>query len=602
MRASAFTGTLLVVLAFSVLAPSSTHAIVNDTVVLGDELSPSEFLAEVQIKLVLHVLDVPKAIDGCASLTAASEGYHFEGGQASGLSQDRCTTGGTCQCKSFSDSCDSGDCYKVYRCNDTAADGCFAVSNCTQTVFTTVMESVFEDDVRDAFVNCMASASRHTETTFVDLGICLSDCPDMEPGSSFEDMKAIVACHRFCAFSTADMDCNVTVTTTTTTTTVTTTTTTTTNATTTTTTTTTSFTGCVNDMYEPNDSPPGEVTMVGGGDSSISAVICDGEDDWFAIPVCNGTIIIKVLFDHQTGDLDMDLYDDGGSPLTYSASATDNEWIVFSHEGANSTVFLDVYGYEGASAPYTMQTTLLCGELSCLTDDYEPNDSQLAAANLGNETTQALATACSGNDDYYEVAVCPGGALFVSLWFNGDDSDLDFIIYDEFGTEVASAETEGWPETAALFNTNATEATYYILVFGFAGSEAPYQLDVTVNCDPDCTSDDFEPNNSPSNPTVIGSNDAFNATVCYGEEDWYAFFPCANGFASIDVYFEDAVGDLDVVLFDFEGTILDVSDTSTDNEHVESVTYPGEGPPMFALVVGAPGDSAPYEFIISTTC
>ncbi|EGD80330.1 hypothetical protein PTSG_10585 [Salpingoeca rosetta] len=100
---------------------------VSDAILdLGDELTLEDFLADA-------------GIDGCVMLTPSSTGYHFERGQASGLSRSRCTLGGACQCRQF-EACDTGDCLKVYRCNDTESNGCVAVSSCVQTTFDTTFE------------------------------------------------------------------------------------------------------------------------------------------------------------------------------------------------------------------------------------------------------------------------------------------------------------------------------------------------------------------------------------------------------------------------------------------------------------------------------
>ncbi|EGD83283.1 hypothetical protein PTSG_11453 [Salpingoeca rosetta] len=64
-------------------------------IVLGDELTSTEFVNTVNL-------------DNCAELTDSSAGYYFEGGAATGLTRDRCSVGGTCQCRQFTDGCDNG--------------------------------------------------------------------------------------------------------------------------------------------------------------------------------------------------------------------------------------------------------------------------------------------------------------------------------------------------------------------------------------------------------------------------------------------------------------------------------------------------------------
>ncbi|EGD80909.1 hypothetical protein PTSG_01494 [Salpingoeca rosetta] len=196
-------------------------------------------------------------------------------------------------------------CDKVYRCNDTEANGCVAITNCTQTIFSTGMQvtvdcdrglplderdeggldffamrwkqalqedchigrlcryngdtaatihvvngttfrttvlssgevdklvectasanfrfnrcsvtsGIFADYSLDAYTDCVAVAGHHTELALIDYGICLSDCPDITPATTSDDVLSTLRCWKNCAFLTANVDCDVEVTTSTT--------------------------------------------------------------------------------------------------------------------------------------------------------------------------------------------------------------------------------------------------------------------------------------------------------------------------------------------------------------------------------------------------
>lgn len=100
---------------------------------------------------------------------------------------------------------------------------------------------------------------------------------------------------------------------------------------------------------EPNNTPA-EAATLALGDLVIGG-ICDGEPDYFSIST-DAQWRIDLLFDHATGDLDVEALDQNGERIGLSESATDDERI----EGTGPAL-LRVYGWEGAQAPYRLRFT-----------------------------------------------------------------------------------------------------------------------------------------------------------------------------------------------------------------------------------------------------
>ena len=78
--------------------------------------------------------------------------------------------------------------------------------------------------------------------------------------------------------------------------------------------------------------------------------ICEDERDWFTVYV-SGQVEVSIDFRHAEGDLDLGVYDASGQTLASSASTTDRESVTVE---ADSQIFIEVFGYLGAAADYTL--------------------------------------------------------------------------------------------------------------------------------------------------------------------------------------------------------------------------------------------------------
>lgn len=106
------------------------------------------------------------------------------------------------------------------------------------------------------------------------------------------------------------------------------------------------------EAQEPNNTPA-EATPIVVGDR-FSAGICDVQPDYWQIDA-DGPWTFTVEFSHAIGDIDMAFAGPDGRPLADRPAANsgdDNE--VLQGEGAALIV---VYGFNGASAPYTVSLT-----------------------------------------------------------------------------------------------------------------------------------------------------------------------------------------------------------------------------------------------------
>ncbi len=164
---------------------------------------------------------------------------------------------------------------------------------------------------------------------------------------------------------------------------------------------------------EPNDGFENATNVTDGYYADLE--ITDGDTDFYAVELDQGDELeASIYFSHATGDLDMRVYDETQEQLLDSTSATDNETITLSSD-AGGTYFVEVYGFDDATAPY----------------------------DLGIRTSSGLAdAACSLSD----TEAPPGTTVFLDA---SDSENVDLYTYDKEGDGTYDAEgsqdTESFP-------------------------------------------------------------------------------------------------------------------------------------------------------------
>jgi hypothetical protein len=111
----------------------------------------------------------------------------------------------------------------------------------------------------------------------------------------------------------------------------------------------------------PNSSNKGFVLYAQGGSSASGLSLTPtGDVDWFVL-VCSQTIVsdsprfvhkVSINFNHDAGDLDMDVFTPWENLIGGSSGVTNQEEFIVT--GNVTTVFLKVYGYAGATGDYSV--------------------------------------------------------------------------------------------------------------------------------------------------------------------------------------------------------------------------------------------------------
>ncbi|HJL20417.1 MAG TPA: hypothetical protein RMH99_32420 [Sandaracinaceae bacterium LLY-WYZ-13_1] len=82
--------------------------------------------------------------------------------------------------------------------------------------------------------------------------------------------------------------------------------------------------------------------------TSVDARLCADEEDWFRVDA-ESEITVRIDFEHDDGDLDLELLDTDGASLGTSTSVQDTESVT-----ASGPLYVRVYGYRGAANAYTI--------------------------------------------------------------------------------------------------------------------------------------------------------------------------------------------------------------------------------------------------------
>ncbi|MBU1241898.1 hypothetical protein KKD52_06930 [Myxococcota bacterium] len=100
------------------------------------------------------------------------------------------------------------------------------------------------------------------------------------------------------------------------------------------------------DAAEPNNAPTAATPLTSGSQSGLQ--ICEADEDWFTFTT-TGPFTVSIAFSHAVGDIDMQLLQNGAVVQT-SQGSSDAETIT----GDAGTWSLRVYGYSGATGPYSL--------------------------------------------------------------------------------------------------------------------------------------------------------------------------------------------------------------------------------------------------------
>jgi hypothetical protein len=370
---------------------------------------------------------------------------------------------------------------------------------------------------------------------------------------------------------------------------------------------------CEDDEYEPNNSEEEPVELEPG---QYSLAMCNDAvngftfNDCFVVPLRFEEVVFATIdFEHQDGDLDLRLYDEGLSLVDLSQSQTDGEQIVHSAQD-NGNYVLCIEPQGGAfSTIYTLDLEVQDVVLECFEDGNEAlGDNNCSDARdrleplpLEQEVRIDGRTVCEGDEDWVALRMRLGQILNASVTRTEGAATLDVeLLLNDCSTIVAQTDTFGPIRT--LQYTSDSDGIFYLRTF----AEEPlltagYDLSILLEPgDFQCPEDvvngvPSEPNESSNEATFldIEREEEFaheDLYVCADDVDWYSVridVPSDRIRATLRQSLDDEP--LSIAVIDVDGgTVLNQNIDLLAEKTVESLSLPEAG--IYYIRVAGIGD------------
>ena len=280
---------------------------------------------------------------------------------------------------------------------------------------------------------------------------------------------------------------------------------------------------CSADQFEANggNDGPGNATGLGTG-SWATLEICTGDEDWFRFDLDEGqTLEVAISFQHQFGDLDLELLDVTGSTLLVAA-ASQSSYEVVTYTAPNAlSVMAHVQGYQGDVNGYRLDATITSPDGSCPEDVAGVHVSPVTALVMFSGYYDGM-VACPQVPDWYALDLNGGETVTVEV-APGDSTvttpggPLQLELYAENSTSPVATATalQGESASASWTLPNAGRLTYRVS----ASTSTAYSLDQWVQ-EPDgpCQPDRLEPNDDASTATPVDAEVFTRLRLCDNDD------------------------------------------------------------------------------------
>ncbi|HEY2416219.1 MAG TPA: pre-peptidase C-terminal domain-containing protein [Pirellulaceae bacterium] len=211
-------------------------------------------------------------------------------------------------------------------------------------------------------------------------------------------------------------------------------------------------------------------------------------------------------------------------------------------------------------------------------DVFENNDTFASAFDLGRLTAPVQVGPLSLIDanDWFRFTTAAKGTVAdnVTITFQNSQGNLDLELYSVSGIRLKTSTGFGNSETISLNGLAA--GTYNIRVYGKAGATNP-EYTLTINAPRVPIDDIFENNDTRQTASNLGtfvSGATISDLALLDTHDWYRFTTTSTGTAanSVSISFVNALGNLDLELYNANGTRVA---TSTGSGNTEKISLSG---------------------------
>ncbi|MCP4872219.1 MAG: hypothetical protein GY898_26245, partial [Proteobacteria bacterium] len=365
---------------------------------------------------------------------------------------------------------------------------------------------------------------------------------------------------------------------------------------------------CTSDSYEPNDAPfTAAGPLAAGAYPGLHACLAD--EDWFEIDLTAGEeLTVDLSFAHIEGDIDMEVFDSAANSVGLGNSSTDNESVTYT-AATTGTYLLQVLLFSDSGSvvgnPYDLDVAITPPP-ACPSDSLEPNDSQITGAPVTDGSYPGL-SACTGDDDWYLLELLAGETLELDLIFSHAEGNIDVVVVDDLGNELASSSTttddESLSFTAPGYSLIGIEVILETDLGSLPGNS--YDLEVLIE-DAACVDDTFAGNDDlASAATLTPPTSETGLVLCDGvDEDWYEL-PGLTDTDVIDIAAAFDGAELDVNFFLYDGSdslVASAQAVGGDSEELlYSIAAAGDHKLQIAAGSDPGGNGGVYDLEITIT-
>jgi hypothetical protein len=332
----------------------------------------------------------------------------------------------------------------------------------------------------------------------------------------------------------------------------------------------------------------GKTFVLMGADSERPLSINDAIDqDWFKFSIASAGQLgdyATISFNHTAGDLDLYLYDSAtaSTPIRKSEGISNIQTIDLKGLAAGN-YYLQVSGYKGATnSAYSL--SIEAPFLEKTGDWSEANNSSSNARDLGtiakNYRKGNLSIHNSSDVDWFKFSLAGKGGLNdrIGIDFDHGKGDLDIELYGNDGVSLLNSSKGVSSREEISLNTLAA-GSYLLKILGYNGAVNPeYTLFIDA---PENIAGDWAEQGSTNN-SIATARDLRNVEGFQswdplsihnaGDQDWFKFttLNAADSNSYINISFDQALGDLELALYDVTGTVaLGRSETIENYEQLK---------------------------------
>ncbi len=280
---------------------------------------------------------------------------------------------------------------------------------------------------------------------------------------------------------------------------------------------------CQDDNREDDDRPTAAI-LITEDDSPIEGVLCENDEDWFAIEIPgNFQIDVSIDFDLEATN----------APVRIGLYNADEELIAqtnnisrdfsFLIDGADGGTYLLRVDGPDAEGPYTANVALSFE--ACDNDLNEPNDLPDEATIAQDEVLLTEQALCPNDTDWFAIELGAGQTLRADMTLQDPEADIsiDVIAPDQISIISTTTRDGAFGQAVAIARQ---PGTHYVRVFSETSDRSPYEL--LINADP-CIADAFEPNDTPQAARSL-TQDLLQEglRICDQDADWFVFDQVAD--------------------------------------------------------------------------